>query len=261
MSTGLYDNEWKYLFEVATLIAFAETYEDTCNTLLQRIKALIPYSSGIIFQASRENGDVKLTNPISTEPVNDETDHSFFIEGNYPHWNMYLMKPSTSVFRQSEIISDAKWETTRVYRELWQPKNNFYGLFASLVHDDTPLAVIGLLRERAQGDFTTRDLDILKTIKDLLELKFYAIISGKTHKTSGGSVYSDRLLRAIAPYNLTKRETEIVVLTCQGKSSEDMCRQLFITHATLSKHLSNIYSKSGARNRTDLFGLFAKLLN
>ncbi len=47
-----------------------------------------------------------------------------------------------------------------------------------------------------------------------------------------------------------------MALVCGSKSSDDMCRQLYITHATLSKHLSNIYAKTKVRNRTQLFGLF-----
>ena len=65
-----------------------------------------------------------------------------------------------------------------------------------------------------------------------------------------------KLSRTAASFGLTKRETEIVYLVCAGKSSEDICSQLFITPATLSKHLSNIYSKTKVRNRTQLFGLF-----
>jgi len=258
MGSSLYDNEWKYLFEVATLIMFADSYENTCETLLQRIKPLISYNHGVIFQASRDGGDIRLTKPITTETGNDKTDHIHFLKGNYPHWNIYLMKPTSSIFRQSDIITDAKWKTTRVYHELWEPKNNFYGLFVSLVHKDTPLAVIGLLRTHDQGDFSIRELDIFNTLKDMLEMKFYAL-QGNAPNVLGGTAFPERVMKALGQYNLTKRETEIVTLICQNKSSEDMCLSLFITHATLSKHLSNIYTKTGARNRTELFGLFSKI--
>jgi DNA-binding CsgD family transcriptional regulator len=257
VSSTLFDYEWQFLLQMVTRINYAETYPETCNTILQQMKTLIPFQTGIIFQAGREDGDVVLTNPVSTEAINDESDHAFFMEGNYPHWNEFIMSPYSSVFRQSDIIPTAKWEKTRVYREVWLPKNNYWGLFTSLVHKDCPLAVLGLLRERGQEDFSARDIYIMNTLKDPLERKFFSLLENKLRRT-GSTQYNERIIKAAAQYNLTKRETEIVSLTCSGKSSEDMCRQLFITHATLSKHLSNIYAKTKVRNRTQLFGLFSK---
>jgi DNA-binding CsgD family transcriptional regulator len=257
VSSTLFDYEWQFLLQMISRINYSETYVETCNTILQQMKTLIPFQTGIVFQANRENGDVALMNPITTEHVNDEQDHDFFIEGNYPHWNEFIMAPYSSVFRQSDIIPPAKWERTRVYREVWLPKDNYWGLFVSLVYKDCPLAVIGLLRGRRDDDFSARDIYIMNTLKDPLERKFYSLFETKLRR-SGNALYNERILKAATQYNLTKRETEIVTLTCSGKSSEDMCRQLFITHATLSKHLSNIYAKTKVRNRTQLFGLFSK---
>jgi DNA-binding CsgD family transcriptional regulator len=238
-------------------INYSETYLETCNTILQQIKTLIPFQVGIIFQAERENGGAILSNPVSTESVNDDAGHTFFTEGNYPHWNEFVMAPYSIVFRQSDIISQAKWERTRVYREVWEPKNIYWGLFVSLVSKDCPLAVLGLQRERGEEDFSTRDIYIMNTLKDPLERKYFSLLESKL-RPGGNTVYTKHILKTAAQYNLTKRETEIVALTCSGKSSEDMCQLLFITHATLSKHLSNIYAKTKARNRTQLFGLFSK---
>ncbi|MDR3310170.1 MAG: helix-turn-helix transcriptional regulator [Oscillospiraceae bacterium] len=258
MSATLFDYEWQFLLQMVSRINYAETYMDTCTTLLQQIKTLIPYHNGILFQAARENGDVRLGSPVTTEQVNDETDHLFFTEGNYPHWNEFIMSPYSTVFRQSDLIPQEKWERTRIYREVWEPKNNYWGLFASLVHKDTPLAVLGLLRGRDREDFSARDLYIMNILKDPLERKYYSILE-HNRIASGSAVFNERILRAAADYNLTKRETEIIALTCQGKSNDEMCRLLFITHATLSKHLSNIYAKTKVRNRTQLFGLFSKV--
>jgi DNA-binding CsgD family transcriptional regulator len=230
---------------------------DTCVTILQQMKTLIPFQTGIIFQSGREDGRVVLDNPVSTGSSDDPTEHEFFIQGTYPHWNEFVMSPYSSVFRQSDLISPAKWERTRVYRDVWQPKNMYWGLFISLVYKDCPLAIIGLQREKVRDDFSSRDIYVMNMLKDPLERKYYSLIEGKS-SPAGNAIYTDKIIKTATEYNLTKRETEIVALTCSGKSSEDMCQQLFITHATLSKHLSNIYAKTKVRNRTQLFGLFSK---
>jgi DNA-binding CsgD family transcriptional regulator len=253
----LFDYEWQFLLQMVTRINYAETYPDVCNIFLQQIKTLIPYQNGVAFRSGREKGDVVLTNPITTEDVNDESDHAFFTEGDYPHWNEFVMAPHSIVFRQSDIIPEGKWERTRVYREVWEPKNNYWGLFASLVYEDCPLAVIGIMRARADDDFAARDIYIMNTLKDPLERKLHSLLEFTIFQS--GNVYSNRLAKAMAEYKLTKREKEIVALACGGKSSEEMCRQLYITHATLAKHLSNIYCKTKVRNRTQLYGIFSKI--
>ena len=253
MSSTLFDYEWQFLIQMTTRLNYCGSYTEACNTFLQQIRTLIPYYTGVVFQAGRENGRVVLTNPISTEQLDDRSDHDFFIEGNYPHWDEFIMSPYSSVFRQSDIIPPGKWELTRVYREVWQPKGVFWGLFISLVHKDVPLAILGIMRDKELGDFSARDIYILNTLKDPLERKYFSLLEDRR---ATGYVGADRIARATASYGLTKRETEIVSLVCAGKSSDEMCQVLFITHATLSKHLSNIYAKTKVKNRTQLFALF-----
>ena len=253
MSSTLFDYEWQFLIQMTTRINYCGTYAETCNTFLQQIRTLVPYNSGVVFQAGRENGRVVLTDPISTEHLNDRMDHNFFIEGEYPHWDEFIMSPYSSVFRQSDIIPPGKWERTRVYRDVWQPKGMYWGMFISLVHKDVPLAILGIQREKSANDFSARDIYIMNTLKDPLERKFFRLLEDNRLT---GNVGADRILRTAASYNLTKRETEIVSLVCAGKGGDEMCQTLYITHATLSKHLSNIYAKTKVKNRTQLFALF-----
>jgi len=238
---------------MTTRIYYSDTYPETCNTFFQQIRTLIPYGSGVVFQAARENGRVVLNNPISTEQLDDKSDHNFFIEGKYPHWDEFIMSPYSSVFRQSDIIPPGKWEKTRVYREVWLPKGVFWGVFISLVHKDVPLAVLGLQRDKEGNDFSERDMYIMNSLKDPLERKFFNLLEDRKVNGNAGA---DRILKTSASYGLTKREAEIVSLVCAGKGSDDMCQALYITHATLSKHLSNIYTKTKVKNRTQLFALF-----
>ena len=253
VSSTLFDYEWQFLIQMTTRICYCESYSDLCITLLQQIRALVPYHNGVVFRAARENGRIALSNPISTENINDKTDHNFFIEGRYPHWDEFLMLPFSSVFRQSDIIFPGKWKNTRVYREVWEPKGMYWGLFIALVHKDVPLAIIGLQRDKESSDFTARDVYIMNALKDSLERKFFSLL--EDYGQIGG-VGADRILKAAAGYGLTKRETEIVSLVCAGKGGEEMCQSLYITNATLSKHLSNIYAKTKVKNRTQLFALF-----
>lgn len=255
MSSTLFDYEWQFLLQMILRITYCETYCGTCETLLQQMKTLIPYQTGVIFKAGRENGSAVLSDPISAETAGKTFGHAFFIEGGYPQWNEFIMAPYSAVFRQSDVISPALMEKTKVYREIWMPRNFYWGLFISLVCKGYPLAVIGIMREKNEVDFSARDIYILNTLKDAFERKFYSLFEGKKNY-SGNNPHPEGISKAALRFGLTKREAEIVALVCCSKSSGDICQQLYITYATLSKHLSNIYAKTKVRNRTQLFGLF-----
>lgn len=257
MSSVLFDYEWQFLLQMVTRINYSESYYDTCNTILQQIRTLIPYQTGIIFKTGRENGRPILDLPVSTEPLDDKSDHAFFMKGNYPHWNEFVMSPYSTVFRQSDIIPPSKWERTRVYREVWQPKNIYWGLFISLVRKDVPLIVLGILREKCEEDFSARDIYIMNALKDPLERKYMSLAEGGAGAEREFMAHQNKVVAVATEYGLTKREMEVLAMTLSGAGNDGICLRLGITQATLNKHLSNIYTKTNVHNRTQLFGLLS----
>jgi len=56
----------------------------------------------------------------------------------------------------------------------------------------------------------------------------------------------------LSKYGITEREREIIIKVLQGKSNEDIARELFISLATVKTHLYKIYKKVGIDSRYDL---------
>ena len=52
--------------------------------------------------------------------------------------------------------------------------------------------------------------------------------------------------------SFTMRESEVVILTIQGKSYKDTGDNLYISEKTVSKHISNIYKKLGINSKIEL---------
>jgi two-component system, NarL family, response regulator LiaR len=50
---------------------------------------------------------------------------------------------------------------------------------------------------------------------------------------------------------LTERERQVLAMLVKGRSNADMAAQLSISRATVKYHLSNIYSKLGAKSRVE----------
>ena len=53
------------------------------------------------------------------------------------------------------------------------------------------------------------------------------------------------------PSGLTEREVEVLRLTAQGLTNKEIADRLFISFKTVGTHLSNIFEKTGAVNRTE----------
>ena len=53
------------------------------------------------------------------------------------------------------------------------------------------------------------------------------------------------------PDGLTQREVEVLRLIAAGKSNQDIADELVISVNTVFRHVSNIFSKTGASNRTE----------
>ena len=62
---------------------------------------------------------------------------------------------------------------------------------------------------------------------------------------------NDLLLKAISKYDLTGREEEIILLIAKGLRQKEIAEQLFISEATVKKHLSNIYVKLNVQSSID----------
>jgi DNA-binding NarL/FixJ family response regulator len=56
---------------------------------------------------------------------------------------------------------------------------------------------------------------------------------------------------ALEKYQITSREEEIILLVSNGFRHREISKQLFISEATVKKHLSNIYQKVGVQSSID----------
>ena len=57
-------------------------------------------------------------------------------------------------------------------------------------------------------------------------------------------------------YGISKREQEIVLLICEGKSNQEIADELFISLSTVKDHINNLFQKTHVKNRVQLTNLF-----
>ena len=125
----LLDYEWKFLLQLVSRIDAAEGYEETCRVLMEHLQTVLPFDRAFCLRIGREEGRVSISEPVNYRLSDD---YSVFLNGSYPRWSEFIMSPSSMVFSQSELVEDGEhWERSRVYREIWQPRDIYWGLFSS----------------------------------------------------------------------------------------------------------------------------------
>jgi DNA-binding NarL/FixJ family response regulator len=76
----------------------------------------------------------------------------------------------------------------------------------------------------------------------------------------GGNYFSQDILKKLAYQytnhgsgnNLTSRELEVMLMICQGLTSQEISDKLYISAKTVETHRSNIFIKSTVRNTAGL---------
>jgi DNA-binding CsgD family transcriptional regulator len=117
------------------------------------------------------------------------------------------------------------------------------GALAALETSDEPLV---LLNGNGRAEFaTTRARRLLANYGfDLVDVPDIAPLRAR-------SIRPDVLhLEERRPLGLTAREREILALVAQGHTNAQVAAALWISPATVGKHLENAYSKLGVRTRT-----------
>lgn len=79
---------------------------------------------------------------------------------------------SSYIYRRTDLYdSDEKWEQSEFYQKFASQNNAYYTLVLGLVFEHRQIGTITLARERSSGDFSDRDVEILKLLKDHLALR------------------------------------------------------------------------------------------
>jgi len=82
-----------------------------------------------------------------------------------------------------------------------------------------------------------------------LPVLFRYIIGHKSEPAIGAGEHFEGFCAA---FGISKREAEIIVQICEGRTNKEIAEKLFITLQTVKDHTSRIYLKTGVRNRTEL---------
>ncbi len=144
------------------------------------------------------------------------------------------------VVSPSDVISPAEFHHNWTYQRCWRTAGLKHEIDINLSHPPGEIHDV-LLSRYHDGDFDARDHLVLRLLRPHLDAAL-------------------RRLGYPAP-KLTPRETEVLARVRDGMSNSQISRTLGIAESTVIKHLEHIFSRTGARSRTQAVQLCGTALD
>ena len=132
------------------------------------------------------------------------------------------------------------------------------GIFMLTVFDDQE-KIVQSLKAGASGYLLKNDSPkkIVETIRNIYNGE--GVISGRVTKTLlNVFTRQSQYQPDFTAYDLTRKETEIVLLLIDGLSYKEITVRTFISMATLNTHIRNIYNKLNIHSRAEIAAKFRR---
>ena len=236
-------NDWIFLNNIIYKIYTVSDITEMREQFLDQMKMLIDYDSADFHLASPD-GENRLVSPVL---YNCEEDLSMVYEEiDYSRGILYGGR--TLIYRETDIISDAKRMEADYYKKVYKANQWHYSLQMVLARNKEFVGVVTFYRTIGKDDFVYDDIFILDLLKDHLAYRLYQQKKSQDHSGEKLSVKA-----AAELFSLTRREEMVLKLLMGGKKNRTICEEMVISENTLKKHILNIYRKLGIKNRVGLF--------
>lgn len=211
------------------------------QALLEALVELVPcfdlaYVENDLVEA-RNVGFQDAANPAETNPtylVDDSDGHIWrMLRRERSRRRLYNSpgEAAMGVVRTFDFYSEPEWKSSEVYAEAYRPVGEWNHLIAPLTPRRGLRRFLIFMRSADEGAFSDRDRDLLMLLQPHL------------------TVIADTRQRSCAVGQLTDRHREVLRHLAAGLSTEEVARQMFVSPATVRKHIENIFARLGVSTR------------
>lgn len=163
---------------------------------------------------------------------------------DYVNW--IFSHPKSVIYRESDLIDKNLRKESQFYKEYLQKYDLGSVAGISIIRGGTLLGALTLYKSESRGEFSERDLYILKQLEPHLQ---NVLSMGKVPAEREGGE-ARRILKY--SYGITKKEMDIIALIVQGCSNAEIAAASRISQNTVKSHIANIFGKMGVKSRTQL---------
>lgn len=238
------EKEWRLFNEVLLEIYYSENLQQFGKKCLNLIKIFIPYTQGY-FVVVNENGEVDTRYSVF-ENVSQQRRQEYidvYFKDDYLMDMCYFSK--SMAYRDTDLLSDEKRIGSKMYQNYLKPQKLDLGCGLIIMQEGRTKVFLNLLRTSGEEDVSNHEMEILHTFLPHFEKNVLAYLEH--------NMLFKKYQESAVEAQLSGREQEIVQLVMAGYSNQEIGNRLGISTATVKKHLSNIFTKTGINRRTQLF--------
>lgn len=250
--------EWEQINDITATIHSIKNSVHMRTAFLQKLMKLIDFSlSDFSLGLLKNSSNPCLVDPVVVSKFDKTFEENFtyqyesiFAPMDYVKW-VFLSSDSLA-YRESDLVNDEVRKKSPFYRDYLKifDLTNIAGIVIS--SGGAFVGAVTLYKSEKSGDFSSRDLYILKQILPHLQTRFE--LDAQILKQNEKSI-SYQLKNQ---FFLTNREVEILGLIYQGNSNSEIADKLEISLNTVKKHASNIFDKTEVSSRTMLIQFIMK---
>jgi len=209
--------------------------------LLSLIAGLVP-AEEVVFQ----DADVAARKFQAIVPAGaDEEDARYWLLGPCPIADYRVRTGDLAAVRMSDVIGRNRYHGLPIYRDYFHPAGMEYVLDLGLWSGPDRYRSVVLLREASGPDFSEREREITESLRPHLRAR-----EARIQLLRAAAQLPPAEEEAQAPrVALTIREREVLRLVGQGKTNAEIAADLWVSPATVKKHLENVYLKLGVAKR------------
>ncbi len=212
--------------------------------VLASLRTLVPCDD-----AAYQEADLQTRRFLNVTPKeSDEDEALYWVVGPCPIMDYRARTGDLTAVRMSDVVGRGRYHELPIYREYFQPVGLDHVLDLGLSAASQRYRSLIFLRGRDVGDFSERDRAVLETLRPHLRAReALADLHRRAGDTNGAATPADAAEEQQAP--LTAREREILHLVGKGETNAQIAAELWITSATVKKHLEHVYEKVGVAGR------------
>ncbi len=120
-------------------------------------------------------------------------------------------------------------------------------------YGEPALASLLLFRRSGATPISMQTLRTIEILNPFFVFIFTSLKSRYFYHHSGAAIFNWSIYQIKSEMNLTDREGQVLILRLYGLTFKQIAAQLFISHATVRKHLHSLLRKGKARNVIELF--------
>lgn len=210
--------------------------------VLEHLQALVPCD-----HVGYEEADVAARRFTDPEAVLYEAEDAvYWALGPCSITEYRVRTGDVAAMRMSDVVSRRRYHEQPLYRDYFAPRGVDHILELGLSPLATSYRSLVLYRGLDAPDFSERERTILETLRPHLRARearatLMALVAGRLQAVDERGE-TDEL-------QLTTREREIVAAVAAGKTNAQIASELWISPATVKKHLENTYVKLGVGSR------------